>query len=143
MFTAIIVAAAGLQILEALGLLDSTAIYTPTLYLGATLLGGACVGIGMGVGGYCPGTSVVATCEGRIDGAFFFGGLLLGTLMFSMVYARITPLLHAMPGPDSQTLVQLFGIPAWAILALLAVVAAGVGGFTRNVGKAAVGSVKA
>jgi len=39
--------------------------------------------------------------------------------------------------------VQLFGIPAWAILALLAVVAAGVGGFTRNVGKAAVGSVKA
>lgn len=130
MFTAIIVAATGLYGLEVAGLMQAEAIYTPTTFLWATLLGGCLVGLGMGVGGYCPGTSVVAACAGRIDGLFFFGGLVLGTIVFANAYSWVEPLLGAAEGPEAQTLPQLLHIPGWAVLALLAAVAAGVGVLT-------------
>lgn len=124
MFTAIIVAATGLFLLENFGLLQADALYTPTTYLWATLLGGAMVGIGMGVGGYCPGTSVVAACEGRLDGALFFVGLIGGTIAFADFFPSVEPLLSAAAGPDSQTLSELLHLPDWLILAALASVAA-------------------
>jgi uncharacterized membrane protein YedE/YeeE len=135
MFTAIIVAATGLYVLELSGWMQASDIYTPTLHLVATLLGGALVGVGMGVGSYCPGTSVVAACEGRIDGLFFFGGLLIGTLAFAGVYERMEAFLQSLPGPDSQTVSELLGLPAWLVLLALAAVATTVGVLTRNVGK--------
>lgn len=124
MFTAIVVASAGLALLEAIGLLDPQALYTPTLHVWATLLGGALVGIGMGVGGYCPGTSVVGVCNGRIDGAFFFGGLVLGTFVFAATYRWIAPLLDALPGPEGQTLPQLLGVPPLVVVGALGAIAA-------------------
>jgi uncharacterized membrane protein YedE/YeeE len=132
MFTAIIVAATGLYVLELAGVLDSSMIYTPTTYVWATLLGGALVGAGMGVGGYCPGTSVVGACAGRIDGLFFFVGLVAGTVVFAGAYDQVEPVLSALPGPEAQTLPQLIGLPTWAVLLLLVGVAAGVGYWSRR-----------
>lgn len=140
MFTAIIVAATGLYALETLGLMEAAAVYTPTMYLWATLLGGALVGVGMGVGGYCPGTSVVAACSGRIDGFVFFAGLLIGTVVFAGAYESLEPMLNALPGPDAQTLPELLHVPGWLVLLALVAVAAVVGGLTRQRGAAAAGS---
>lgn len=131
MFTAIIVAATGLYLLEAVGWIQAANIYTPTTFLWATLLGGVMVGLGMAVGGYCPGTSVVAACGGRIDGIFFFGGILAGTVIFANAYDWIKPLLGAAAGPESQTLDQLLHLPAWIILLALAAMAFIVGRLTR------------
>ncbi len=123
MFTSIIVAATGLYLFEGLGWMHPSEIYTPTTFLWATLLGGALVGLGMAIGGYCPGTSVVAACGGRIDGIVFFTGLLVGTILFANAYTWISPLMEAAAGPQGQTLPQLLHVPGWVILAALAAVA--------------------
>jgi uncharacterized membrane protein YedE/YeeE len=132
MFTAILVAAAGLWVLEKFGVIAPTALFVPTTFLWATLLGGALVGVGMAIGGYCPGTSVVGAAAGRIDGIVFFVGLVLGAVVFAGVYDPLQPLMNAAQGPDGQTLEQLLHVPSWLIILALAVVAWLVNRFTKG-----------
>lgn len=134
MFTAILVAAGGLYVLELFGAISTTQIFVPTTYLWATLLGGALIGVGMGLGGYCPGTSVVGAAAGRIDGIVFFVGLVLGVVFFANIYNPIAPLMKAAAGPRAQTLDQLLGLPVWLVLLLLVGCAVGVWWFTRRNG---------
>lgn len=89
MFTAIVFAALGLLILKRLGLVDAGSLFVPPAFLGAAALGGALVGIGFAIGGYCPGTSMVGLMSGRLDAAIFLIGLLLGTVMFAVIYPSI------------------------------------------------------
>ncbi len=126
MFTAILVAATGLWILDATGFLPAAGTFIPPAYLGASLAGGAFVGLGMSVGGYCPGTSVVAAVSGRLDGVVFFVGLVAGTLLFAGAYDRIGPWLDAAAPLPTETLPGLLHLPAWAVILVLAGVAASV-----------------
>ncbi len=132
MFTAIIVAAAGLYILQLTGLMSTDEMFIPTTYFWATLAGGAFVGIGMSVGGYCPGTSVVGFCSGRVDAFFFFGGLILGPILFAGIYDRLLPMLRAAKGPDAQTVPQLLHLPPWAILLAMIAIAVGVAWWSKR-----------
>lgn len=127
MFPAILVAAIGLQILIATGMLDGTAIFVPTTYFWATLIGGALVGAGFAIGGYCPGTAAVGFASGRIDALVFMIGLIPGTFIFAGVYPSLSGLMAAAPGPEGQTLGQLFGVSNWVVLVVL--IGAAVGGF--------------
>lgn len=127
MFTAIIVAAGGLYLLQFAGLVSWSELYVPTTYLWATLTGGALVGAGMGVGGYCPGTSVIGAAAGRLDGIVFFVGLVLGVVVFADLFPGLQPLLNAAPGPQAQTLGELLHIPNGLVLVLLIAAAALVG----------------
>jgi uncharacterized membrane protein YedE/YeeE len=133
MFTAIIVAATGLYLLQSLGFIAGSDLYVPTMYLWATLLGGALVGVGMGVGGYCPGTSVVGALAGRLDGLVFFAGLIIGVIVFAWTFGPMQPLLAAAQGPDGQTLGDLLHISNGLVLAILGAVAAVVGWLSRRV----------
>ncbi len=132
MFTAILVCAVGLYLMDMTGVMPAEAIYIPTTYVWATLLGGVGVGAGMAIGGYCPGTSVVSFMSGRIDGLVFFVGLLFGTLAFSGVYERLEPVLEALPGPEAQTVPELLHLPTWLVLLALLAVAVVVGWLTRG-----------
>ncbi len=132
MFTAILVAAFGMYLLQMAGLLRMDEVYVPTTYLWATLLGGVGVGAGMAIGGYCPGTSVVGFMSGKIDGLVFFGGIIIGTWLFAGAYDDLLPMLEAAPGPDAQTLSQLLHVPDWVVLLALTAVAAVVGWFTAR-----------
>ena len=123
MFTAIVVAAAGLLVLEARGYLPADAVFVPGTYLWAALLGGALVGLGMAIGGYCPGTSVVAFCSGRLDGLLFLGGLLAGTWLFAGSYGALASWLENGPEPQWLTLPALLHVPAWVVVIALAAVA--------------------
>ncbi|MFM1884903.1 MAG: hypothetical protein RL026_60 [Pseudomonadota bacterium] len=125
MFTAIIVAAAGLLVLQYAGVMPADSVYVPTTYLWAALVGGAFVGLGMALGGYCPGTSVVALCAGRIDGLFFLGGLLAGTWLFAGAYERLAVWLDAGTEPQWPTLQAMLGVPAWVVVLALVAVAVG------------------
>lgn len=125
MFTAVIVAAAGLWLAETLGVIAANAVYVPTLYFWAIALGGALIGAGFALGGYCPGTAAVGLGSGRIDAAVFILGMLAGTVVFASIFEPLAGFYSAAKGPDGQTLSALFGVPDGLILVALIVMAAG------------------
>ncbi|MBT9494805.1 MAG: YeeE/YedE family protein [Paucibacter sp.] len=120
MFTAIVVAAAGLALLRALGWLAADAVFVPSAFLGAAAIGGALVGAGFAVGGYCPGTSVVALMSGRLDALVFVLGLLLGTGLFAWAWGSgLEALTMAGELAAGDNLLDAFGIPdGWAVAGL-------------------------
>jgi uncharacterized membrane protein YedE/YeeE len=84
MFSAIVTAMLGVLVLEGLGLLDLTALSESALsftYLWPMVAGGFLLGVGFIVSGYCPGTSVVATASGNLDGLVTVVGVVTGTLV--------------------------------------------------------------
>ena len=123
MFTAIIVAAIGLYAAAGFGWMQTNGVFIPTTFFWATLIGGALVGAGMAVGGYCPGTSTVGFATGRLDAMVFMIGMVLGTGLFAAAFDTLKNFYLAGEGPQAQTLSALFGIPTWAVLAVLIVVA--------------------
>ncbi len=132
MFTAILVAAGGLYLLQALGLVTMDNVFVPSVLLWGSSLGGVLIGAGMAIGGYCPGTSMVAFCSGKLDGLVFIIGLGGGTLLFNNAYASIKSWVWMQVGPDSLTLPQLLHMPAWAVWGLLFAVLILVGYLTRG-----------
>lgn len=89
MFSAIVTAMLGLVLLSAAGILDLDAIYVNPTFLRAQVVGGLVFGAGFAVGGYCPGTSVVAAVTGKLDALAFLAGAGMGTLGFAGVYPEI------------------------------------------------------
>lgn len=82
MFTAIIVAMAGIFLATGLGLLDYNMIWVNPTYLWPGIVGGLIMGVGFIVGGFCPGTSLVAAATAKLDGIFFALGVLFGIFSF-------------------------------------------------------------
>jgi rhodanese-related sulfurtransferase len=81
-FTAIVVGMLLLFGSSALGLLDYNLIWVNPTYLWSGILGGLIMGFGFIVGGFCPGTSLVALATLKIDGFFFVLGGLVGVSFF-------------------------------------------------------------
>ncbi len=82
MFTAIIVAMTGIAYLAAWGWLDMSQVFVPPAFVWPQLVGGLLLGAGFIVGGYCPGTSVVAAAIGKLDALFFIAGIFIGIFLF-------------------------------------------------------------
>ncbi len=82
MFTAIIVAMTLIFLSSSVGLLDYNLIWVPPTYLWPGIVGGLIMGVGFIVGGFCPGTSLVAMATGKVDGIFFLFGVLFGIFVF-------------------------------------------------------------
>jgi hypothetical protein len=82
MFTAIITAMTLVFLSSALGLLDYNLLWVPPTYIWPGIVGGFIMGIGFIVGGFCPGTSLVAAATLKIDGLFFVLGALFGIFVF-------------------------------------------------------------
>ena len=77
MLSHIMVAMVGIYLLHDLGLVKLSLKATA---LGANAIGGLLFGLGWGLVGYCPGTSVGAVGEGRLDAVFAIAGMLAGAL---------------------------------------------------------------
>lgn len=123
MFTAIVTAAVGSWAFAALGVLDLSAVYVTPTSVGAQLLGGLLLGAGFIVGGYCPGTSVVATASGSADGLVFMLGFAVGLA----IYAVALPGLELWANANSVgevTLPQVWGVPYGVVVLGLIVMAA-------------------
>ncbi len=82
-FTAIVVAMGLVFLAVSLGWLDYNLIWVPPTYLWPGILGGLIMGVGFILGGFCPGTSVVAAATLKIDGLVFVLGGLVGSWLFS------------------------------------------------------------
>jgi rhodanese-related sulfurtransferase len=82
MFTAIAVAAVLVAGATSLGWLDLSRVWVNPTFLWSELAGGLVMGIGFVVGGFCPGTSLVAAATFKIDGMLFVLGGLVGVWLF-------------------------------------------------------------
>lgn len=89
MFTAIITAMTGLLFFSLFGWLDLSLVYINPTYIWPQVVGGLILGTGFVIGGYCPGTSIVAASTGKIDSFFFIGGVISGMFIFGEVYSWI------------------------------------------------------
>lgn len=121
MFTAIVVAAVGLWLLRVAGVMPPDSIAVPQALMMASAVGGALVGAGFAIGGYCPGTSVAGMVSGRIDALVFVIGVLLGTALFAAAYGPALRSLMAVGGlVDGDTFTDVYGVPESLVLAVLA-----------------------
>lgn len=82
MFTGIITAMVLIFLASGLGLLDYDAIWVNPTYLWPGIVGGLIMGVGFIIGGFCPGTSIVALAVLKIDGLFFALGAMFGIFLF-------------------------------------------------------------
>jgi uncharacterized membrane protein YedE/YeeE len=126
MFSAIITALLGAFWLSRLGVLDLGAVFVPETYVFPQLVGGIVFGVGMVVGGLCPGTSCVAASTGRTDGVFVALGMLVGVAVFNESFFLVEGFYTSTP-MRTVTLPQLLGVPEGPVV--LGVVTAGLGGF--------------
>jgi rhodanese-related sulfurtransferase len=85
-FTAAVTAMSGVLLFGYFGLLDTDAIFVNPTWLMPAIVGGAIMGAGFILGGYCPGTSVCAAAIGKVDAMFFVGGGILGVFGFAELY---------------------------------------------------------
>jgi hypothetical protein len=87
MFTAIVTAMVLVFLASGTGLLAFNEVYVPPTYLWAGITGGLIMGVGFILGGFCPGTSIVALASLKVDGFFFFLGTLAGVFLFGETVA--------------------------------------------------------
>lgn len=126
MFTAIVFTAVGLYVLGRLGWVQADGMYVPAPYLWAIAVGGALIGVGFAVGGYCPGTSAVGLMTGRIDALLFFGGLLVGTWLFAAFFPQLDALTTAGEFTRGDRLPEALGMSEALLLVILVAAAIGV-----------------
>lgn len=110
MFTAILTAMVGIFLLAATGCLDLGQVSMVGTFVWPQVVGGLILGIGFVVGGYCPGTSVVACATGKLDGMVFVGGLVAGMLIYGELYPAVQCFANSSP-LGKQTLYGFFHLP--------------------------------
>jgi hypothetical protein len=117
MLSAILVGMVGIYAMKDLGFVE---LEIKSAALGANIIGGLIFGIGFGLLGYCPGTAVGATGEGRID-AFWGGilGMLAGAGIYAETYTLIKGNLLTWGSLGKITLPSLLGVNHWVIIAIL------------------------
>jgi hypothetical protein len=122
MFTAIVTAMLGVFYLSWAGFVDLSLVYKSTTYLVPQVLGGVFLGFGFVVGGYCPGTSMVALVTGKIDALVFALGVTLGIFGFGEVYPRVVDFFVS-TNMGVITIPEYFGIRYGLVVLLVVVIA--------------------
>ncbi len=115
--------------LLALGVIDNGHFSVKASYVGVPL-GGAILGAGWAISGFCPGTGVVAAGAGRKDALFFILGGLAGALAFMLIYGSLKSTFLFSPLGGKATLAEtgvekyttlVSSIPALAVAGSIAV----------------------
>jgi uncharacterized protein len=120
MFTAIVLAAVGLWGLRVVGLLAPDSLYVPQALVMASAVGGALIGAGFAIGGYCPGTSMVGMSSGRLDALVFVVGLFIGTAAFAGFYGdAIRSMMAIGEMIEGDTFADVYGIADPVMLGIM------------------------
>jgi hypothetical protein len=86
----------------------------------SVLLGGALLGAGFGISGYCPGTGLACAASGRLDALVTVGGMFVGALVFILLYPVLAGPLDGIMNYGKITLPEATGIPAAVYVIVLA-----------------------
>lgn len=122
MFTAIVVAMLFIFLTTGLGLLDYNVVWVNPTYLWPGIIGGLIMGAGFIIGGFCPGTSLVAAATLKIDGLFFTLGAFFGIFLFGETVGSFEDFWHS-SYLGRFTLMDLFNISAGIIVVGVVVMA--------------------
>jgi uncharacterized membrane protein YedE/YeeE len=81
------------------------------------LIGGACLGIGLGLTGFCPATGLASAASGRIDALITVLGMILGAHVYVLIYPSVVVPLEKIFNFGSVTLPQITGTPSkmWVV----------------------------
>ncbi len=126
MGTAIVTAMVGIFLLSSTGFLDLGQVTMVGTFVWPQVIGGLILGVGFVVGGYCPGTSVVACATGKLDGMVFAGGMIFGMFTYGEIFPYVQCFADSSP-LGKQTIYGYFNIP-YGVVVLL-VFAMALGGF--------------
>lgn len=113
MLTAIFVGTVGIYLLNDLGLAKLS---IKSTILGATIVGGLLFGVGWGLLGYCPGTSIGAIGEGRWDGVWGVLGMLVGGALYAEAYPLMKNSLLSWGDLGKITLPGVLSINHWFVI---------------------------
>jgi uncharacterized membrane protein YedE/YeeE len=116
MLSHIVVAMVGVYLLYDLGLVKLS--IKPTI-LGGVILGGLLFGMGWGLLGYCPGTSLGAFGEGRWDAVWGILGMLVGAGLYAEAYPMMKTTILTWGNYGKITIPQVLGVNHWIVIAFL------------------------
>ena len=122
MFTAIVVSMVLVFGSVALGILDYDVIWVDPTHLWPGVVGAALMGIGIIIGGYCPGTSLVSSTALKKDAWFFVLGGLVGTFLFSET-EKLFHYFYNSSDYGRVTLMDVFHLNAGAVVFIMVVMA--------------------
>ena len=87
----------------------------------AVSIGGALLGMGFGMTGYCPGTGLACAMSGRIDAIVSVVGMFVGALVFILIYPSIVQPIDAIANYGKTTLHEITGIPRTVYVLVLVI----------------------
>lgn len=124
MFSAIVTAMIGVYFLSVIGFMDLSLIYISETYIIPQVLGGLILGVGFVIGGYCPGTSMVAFSTGKIDGFVYVLGIFFGIFVFGEMFPLFTDFYYS-TNLGSVTIPSFFGLSYGLVVFLVILMAIG------------------
>jgi uncharacterized membrane protein YedE/YeeE len=113
MLSSVMVGMVGVYALHDLGLAKLSVKAT---ILGPLVIGGLVFGLGWGLLGYCPGTSMGAVGEGRWDAVWGIFGMIAGAAVFAEVYPALKGTVYTWGNFGRITLPQALGINHWIVV---------------------------
>ncbi len=122
-FTAALTGLIGLFIMHNMGIIDVTLTFYPKTFWIPTLIGGAIMGLGFVIGGFCPGTSLSAAATGKIDAMAFITGVLLGIFGFIFTYQTAWEALRKSGKMGKVDIAQWIGIKEGLFIFLFTIIA--------------------
>ena len=104
------------------------------MLVGAVVIGGLLFGIGWGMLGYCPGTSVGALAEGRLDALWGIGGMLVGAALYAEAYPLLAKTVLTWGNYGKIALPQLIGVNHWLVIVPIMILGVGLFAFLEKRG---------
>ena len=113
MLSSVLVAMVGVYLLHDLGLVKLS---VKPLILGGVIIGGLLFGLGWGLLGYCPGTSLGALGEGRYDAAWGILGMLAGAAIYAEMFPAMKRTILTWGNFGKVTIPQALGVNHWIVI---------------------------
>ncbi|MFU8770759.1 MAG: DUF6691 family protein, partial [Desulfotignum sp.] len=113
MLSSVLVGMVGIYLLKDLGLVTLSIKAT---ILGPVIIGALIFGLGWGLLGYCPGTSMGALGEGRWDAVWGILGMIAGAALFAEAYPVLNRTIYTWGDLGRITLPQVLGVSHWVII---------------------------
>ncbi len=120
MVASVLVGMIGVYLLQDLGL---ATLSIKSTILGGNIIGGLIFGLGWGLIGYCPGTSMGALGEGRWDAIWGIAGMLAGAALYAETYPLMKNTVLTWGNLGKITIPQVLGINHWPVIIVFIAVA--------------------